>query len=227
MTLHFGFAKAFSDIIFRNNVITSKEQEKDLKAFTCKTCGSTIFIAKSREFFFEGHTGFGGLGCFGCGAKGKENFVMDRDRIVEDVGDEDDYFDYERPLDFVSRAERRKLLREAEGNEDKANQILAERTTGIAEAPAESDGKTENVLDATRIDEETSSAAPVQESDDSKTAANETEKDNENEMRGVINGNPQESEPPLPTTKPFNERKPQKPADEDDDDIMDLLDMDL
>jgi hypothetical protein len=28
--------------------------------------------------------GIGGLGCFSCGAKGKENFVMDRDRIVED-----------------------------------------------------------------------------------------------------------------------------------------------
>ena len=28
--------------------------------------------------------GIGGLGCFSCGAKGKDNFVMDRDRIVED-----------------------------------------------------------------------------------------------------------------------------------------------
>jgi hypothetical protein len=40
-----------------NNIITSKEQEKDLKAYTCKKCGSTIFIAKTREFFFEGDTG--------------------------------------------------------------------------------------------------------------------------------------------------------------------------
>ena len=40
-----------------NNVITSKDQEKDLKSFTCKNCGSTIFIAKTREFFFEGSTG--------------------------------------------------------------------------------------------------------------------------------------------------------------------------
>jgi hypothetical protein len=115
-----------------NNIITSKEQEKDLKAFTCKKCGSTIFIAKTREFFFEGSTGIGGLGCFSCGAKGAENFVMDRDRIVEDVADVDDYFDYERPLDFVTRAERRKLLKEAQGDEDKANQILLERTTGIS-----------------------------------------------------------------------------------------------
>lgn len=70
-----------------NNIITSKEQEKDLKAYTCKNCGSTIFIAKSREFFFEGVTGIGGLGCFNCGAKGADNFVMDRDRILEDVAE--------------------------------------------------------------------------------------------------------------------------------------------
>jgi hypothetical protein len=70
-----------------NNVITSKEQEKDLHALTCKNCGSTLFIAKSREFFFEGSTGIGGLGCFTCGAKGKDNFYEDRDRIVEDVAE--------------------------------------------------------------------------------------------------------------------------------------------
>jgi len=110
-----------------NNIITSKEQEKDLKAYTCKKCGSTLFIAKTREFFFEGSTGIGGLGCFACGAKGAENFVMDRDRIVEDVADIDDYFEYERPLDFISAAERRKVLREAGGDEDAANKLLVER----------------------------------------------------------------------------------------------------
>ena len=57
---------------------------------------------------------------------------MDRERIVEDVGDMDDYFEYERPLDFVSRAERRKLLKEAQGDEDKANLLLVERTTGMS-----------------------------------------------------------------------------------------------
>jgi hypothetical protein len=110
-----------------NNIITSKEQEKDLKAFTCKNCGSTIFIAKTREFFFEGDTGIGGLGCFSCGAKGADNFIMDRDRIVEDVADIDDYFEYERPLDFVSAAERRKLLKEAGGDEETANKLLMDR----------------------------------------------------------------------------------------------------
>lgn len=112
-----------------NNVITSKDQEKDLKAYTCKTCGSTLFMAKSREFLFEGKTGIGGLGCFNCGASGKDNFVSDRDRIVEDVGDLDDYFSYERPLDFVSAAERRKVLKEAGGDEEKANQLLVEKSS--------------------------------------------------------------------------------------------------
>ena len=114
-----------------NNVITSKDQEKDLKAFTCKNCGSTIFIAKTREFFFEGATGIGGLGCYACGAKGADNFIMDRERIVEDVADIDDYFEYERPLDFVTAAERRKLLKDADGDEEKANQFLVGRATGI------------------------------------------------------------------------------------------------
>ena len=114
-------------------MITSKEQEKDLKALTCKSCGSTIFIAKSREFFFEGTTGIGGLGCYACGAKGKDNFVMDRDRIIEDVGDMDDYFEYETPLDLVSRAERRKVMKEAQGDEEKANKLLLERS-GVVDA---------------------------------------------------------------------------------------------
>ncbi|KAG7355969.1 hypothetical protein IV203_000655 [Nitzschia inconspicua] len=100
-----------------NNVITSKEQEKDLKAFTCKTCGSTIFIAKTREFFFEGNTGIGGLGCFSCGAKGADNFVMDRDRIVED---------------------------EAGGDEEKANQILVARSN--AQASEESQAQAEAIV---------------------------------------------------------------------------------
>jgi len=115
-----------------NNIITSKEQEKDLKAYTCKVCGSTLFIAKTREFFFEGETGIGGLGCFACGAKGAENFVMDRDRIVEEVADIDDYFDYERPLDFISAAERRAVMKEAGGDEDKANELLVKRSNASA-----------------------------------------------------------------------------------------------
>ena len=152
-----------------NNIITSKEQEKDLKAFTCKKCGSTLFIAKTREFFFEGNTGIGGLGCFSCGAKGKDNFVMDRDRIVEDVADMDDYFEYERPLDFVSRAERRKLLKEAAGDEEKANQLLLERQTGD-QAQGGGEGEGGEGTTAT-VDAETVAHAETQEETDTEEAS--------------------------------------------------------
>uniref|UniRef100_A0A7S4AXQ1 Uncharacterized protein n=1 Tax=Pseudo-nitzschia australis TaxID=44445 RepID=A0A7S4AXQ1_9STRA len=193
-----------------NNIITSKDQEKDLKAFTCKTCGSTIFIAKSREFFFEGDTGIGGLGCFSCGAKGKDNFEMDRDRIVEDVEDIDDYFDYERPLDFVSAAERRELLKNAKGNEDAANQLLLEKEeVQVSEEPqaatdAAVNGATGNMDD----NEESEVVADAQEEE-------KTE------------------ETPVAAPSPKAEKEAKKPkktpissAGVDDDEDMDLLDMD-
>jgi hypothetical protein len=156
-----------------NNVITSKDQEKDLKAFTCKNCGSTIFIAKTREFFFEGSTGIGGLGCFACGAKGADNFSMDRERIVEDVADIDDYFEYERPLDFVTAAERRKLLKESDGDEEKANQLLVGRATGIEGETATQPTDT----DKTERDDEASAESQEPESEDETSAVSqETEK---------------------------------------------------
>jgi len=190
-----------------NNIITSKEQEKDLKAFTCKNCGSTIFIAKTREFFFEGDTGIGGLGCFSCGAKGADNFIMDRDRIIEDVGDDDDYFEYEQPLDFVSRAERRKVLQEAQGDEDKANQILLDRAAS-----------TTTTTDTVVVDAETVVPDPDQE-DEPPAAAAPTEA----------------KAAPEPTTSsssstPIKKKKEEPPAAvdaSDDDDGLDALDMDL
>ena len=108
-------------------VVTTKEQEDALRAYTCKNCGATLFIARNREWFFEGGTGLSGLGCYACGAKGKENFTMDRERIVDEVGDEDDYFAYERPLDFVTAAERKALLKATEGDEEAANQLLVDQ----------------------------------------------------------------------------------------------------
>jgi hypothetical protein len=114
-------------------VVTNKEQEDALRAYTCQNCGSSIFIARNREWYFEGGTGIGGLGCYACGAKGKDNFVMDRERLKEEVaGDEDDYFDFERPLDFVTAAERRQLLKETAGDEEAANQMLVEQATAAA-----------------------------------------------------------------------------------------------
>ena len=208
-----------------NNVITSKEQEKDLKAFTCKTCGSTIFIAKTREFFFEGDTGIGGLGCFSCGTKGADNFLMDRDRICEDVADIDDYFEYERPLDFISAAERRQVLKETGGDEDKANELLVERENEKAsdesQAAAEAvvNGTTGNMVDD---NEEASvkTAEPV---------ADAQEEDEKEESD-------QESEPPAKKdidvvaekemTKSASKKKKSTLSSSVDDEDMDDLDMD-
>ena len=69
---------------------------------------------------------------------------MDRDRIVEEVADIDDYFEYERPLDFISAAERRKVLRETGGDEDAANQLLVEREN--AKASDESQATAEAIV---------------------------------------------------------------------------------
>lgn len=200
-----------------NNIITSKEQEKDLKAFTCKNCGSTLFIAKSREFFFEGGTGIGGLGCFSCGAKGKDNFVMDRDRIVEDVADVDDYFEYERPLDFVSAAERRKLLKESGGDEEKANLLLLERTTGIkAEESEASEGA--QASPPAEVQDETppvpSPSQPVVDVEIVTEAAPE---------RASLPPQPKSETPPEASNAP-PPKAPKRPSFEEDD--LDLLGMD-
>jgi hypothetical protein len=217
-----------------NNIITSKEQEKDLKAFTCKKCGSTLFIAKSREFFFEGATGIGGLGCFACGVKGAENFVMDRDRIVEDVADIDDYFEYERPLDFISAAERRKVLKETGGDEDAANQLLVERendqastesqaaadaavngSTGTMAADADDDPLSEAELVSEPEVEEDADDEPMSKTEVSESAEEEetAEDDEETDVAPSSSG-----------TKKVT--KPTPSASDVDDDDLDFLDMD-
>jgi hypothetical protein len=186
-----------------NMVITSKEQEKDLRAYTCKNCKSTLFIAKNREWFFEGDTGLAGLGCYACGAKGKDNFTMDRDRIVEDVGDMDDYFDYERPLDFVTAAERRALLKKAQGNEELANEML------MAQEKA-SKGKETSVMEAEVVDV----GAPVAEEVDKETPV-VAEKTDAIEQEG-------EPTPPKKAKKAKKAKKIEDPKPED----MDALGLD-
>lgn len=103
-----------------NMVVTSPEQEKELHAYSCKQCGSTIFIARHREWFFKG----GNTECTNCGAKGIENFEDIRGEVIDSI--DDDYFDYESPLDFVSAAERRKLVKQAGGDEELAKKLAIE-----------------------------------------------------------------------------------------------------
>ncbi len=63
--------------------------------------------------------------CTNCGAKGAENFVDIRGEVIDSI--DDDYFDYESPLDFVSAAERRKLVKQAGGDEELAKKLAIEQ----------------------------------------------------------------------------------------------------
>jgi hypothetical protein len=190
-----------------NMVVTNREQEKELKAYTCKNCGSTLFIARNREWFFKGDTGLGGLGCFTCGAKGEDNFVMDRDRILEDVGDDDDYFDYERPLDFVTAAERRALLKKAKGNEEVANQMLIDQTkTGESRPEGAIDAEIEKT--AIETEQETKEAeTETTELDDKKE---EEEKPTEEAKVTTENVASSEAAPPEDVPKKASKKKKSK-----------------
>ena len=184
-----------------NNVITSKEQEKDLKALTCTKCGSTLFIAKSREFFFEGSTGIGGLGCFACGVKGKEYFVEDRERIVQNVADIDDYFEYERPLDFLSAAERRKMLKETGGDEDAANQLLVERDAAPSteESQAAADAVVNGATGTMDVDNDVVSSNEAESESDSESESSKAEEEDINGISDSVSSFDAETKVTKPT----------------------------
>merc|ERR1711862_729910 len=84
------------------HVITSKEQEKVLHAWTCKECGTTMFIAKGREIRFFNRF----VECYNCGARGKDSFYDRRDEIA---ATDDTDFEYENPLDYVAKGERKQM----------------------------------------------------------------------------------------------------------------------
>mmetsp|Transcript_25299 Transcript_25299/g.31176 ORF Transcript_25299/g.31176 Transcript_25299/m.31176 type:complete len:334 (+) Transcript_25299:248-1249(+) len=123
-----------------NTVITSKEDEEKakLEALTCNNCGATIFIAKGRKWFQMPR----GYECYCCGASGNENFENTREDLLEEI--DDDYFDYEKPLDFVTAAEKRKLMKEAGGDEQKAMELLTQRTKEEGDGAAAEDGSSED-----------------------------------------------------------------------------------
>ena len=101
---------------------------------TCNNCGSTIFIAKGRKWFQmpKGYT------CYCCGASGEDAFTNTREELLEEI--DDDYFDYEKPLDFVSAAERRRLMKQAGGDETKANELLTKGAQALEESTTETEG---------------------------------------------------------------------------------------
>ncbi|KAL7463197.1 hypothetical protein ACHAXS_003577 [Conticribra weissflogii] len=183
-----------------NMVITSPEQEKSLKAYKCKNCGAILFIARHREWFFKG----GNTECTNCGATGTENFENVRDEVVDSI--DDDYFDYESPLDFVSAAERRKLVKEAGGDEELAKKLAIDRAMekDAEQIRVEDDGE-----------EVGSGEVEKKEKSEKKKKKKKTTKKSSS-GGGDAKSSETKKDPP----------KPKKIVADDDDDIFDALDMD-
>lgn len=78
-----------------------------------------------------------GYTCYCCGASGEDAFTNTREKLLEEI--DDDYFDYEKPLDFVTAAERRKLMKQAGGDEAKANELLTKGAQALEESGTETE----------------------------------------------------------------------------------------
>jgi len=145
---------------------------------------------------------------------------MDRDRIVEDVG-EDDYFDYERPLDFVTRAERRAAIKEAQGDEEKANQMLVEQQDARSGITAIDDDPEEFAVykKEDNGEEEEDTFEPEAQAEEPDTPAVETKDEDDVIPEPVkLKAKPKKKKSSAPK-KP----KPSTPVSDSD---MDILDMD-
>merc|ERR1712224_20458 len=152
---------------------------------------------------------------------------MDRDRIVEEVADIDDYFDYERPLDFISAAERRAVMKEAGGDEDKANELLVERSNASAsnESKEKKEATVNGSVDGVMVDNDKAILGEI-----------EPEAPAKKEEGGEVLSSTKDIdvvEDTLPSTsKPESEIKVKKSVKSssseysDDDDDLDILGMD-
>lgn len=127
------------------------------------------------------------------------------------MADEDDYFDYERPLDFVSRAERRSIMKEAGGDEEKANQLLVERAN--AEAGTLIDKPEQEPVDVVNDNDEVSVDADQPEIVDATIEDKTTDEEPEK---------PKSKKEDIPKPKKSPEEKP--PVDDDDLDVLGLDD---
>lgn len=116
-----------------NTIITSKEEDKNsgLLAMTCRFCQSTLFIAKGRKWFQMPR----GYECYCCGAKGMNNFTNTREKLIETL--DDDYFDFEKPLDFVTRSDRKILEHKSCIYENNNNNINTSYNTNWLLYPAQ------------------------------------------------------------------------------------------
>jgi hypothetical protein len=143
------------------------------------------------------------------------------------VADTDDYFDYEQPLDFVTRAERKKLLKEAKGDEKLANQILMERTGAQA-----GDTVATEVVAATEpeVGEQSTVEGAMEKSpENDTTAVEEAEIESVTEVVEAVTSKVEHVEEPK-ATPPEKKKVPEKPSPmpaskivEASDDELDIL----
>lgn len=185
------------------HVITSKEQEEVLHAWTCKECGTTMFIAKGREIRFFNRF----VECYNCGAKGKDSFY---DRRAEIVEKDDTDFEYENPMDYISNAERRKLEKQKEKEEEQREKSVDAEI--VATAIVE-ESVAEDVEEYVAEDVEEYVAEDVEESV-AEVAAEE------NEIVSEAAVHVEEETPIIPVQKEYS-------TPDTDDDGLDVLGMDF
>ncbi len=118
---------------------------------------------------------------------------------------DDDYFDYESPLDFVSAAERRKLVKEAGGDEELAKKLAIDRAM-------EKDAEQIRVED----DGEEVGSGEVEKKEKSEKKKKKKKTTKKSSSGGDVKSSETKKDPP----------KPKKIVADDDDDIFDALDMD-
>lgn len=140
-----------------NHVITSKEQEKVLNAWTCKKCGVTMFIAKGREIRFFNQF----VECYNCDAKGKDSFY---DRRAEIVANEETEFDYMDRNDFITLGEKRRNRKQ-----QKKEAAATATTTAVLEKT-----DTDQVVETVVVEEE-EEAAPISDKVETPTMEQSTE----------------------------------------------------
>ena len=120
-----------------------------------------MFIAKGREIRFFNRF----VECYNCGAKGKDSFYDRRSEILEN---DDTDFNYENPMDYVSKGERAKMEKEA------AKQKQAAATTvEVVEKVA-----TEEIEDESPVaNEEASVSVAIMEEEDVPVSSTDSIKD--------------------------------------------------
>ena len=115
-----------------DGVTRTKEQDDALHAWTCNSCGATLFVARGKEFRYFRKD----YKCYVCGNSGRENFTNTRDDIIERTGDD---FEGTQYWESLPKKEQRKWMKEAFGDETIAMKMAIDqwrKDNGIELEPA-------------------------------------------------------------------------------------------